>query len=115
MRKTDKKTENQLRIALTDVCEIALEEFSGFQWLTHLVNYTDFPNSLKVICVFDTNDNLNNFTAANNHQRLNTLIQKKLLEMSINTNNITNHVLYDTEENCDKYDNGKWANRLARK
>lgn len=115
MRKTDKKTENQLRIALTDVCEIALAEFTGFQWLTHLVNYADFPKSLKVICIFDTNDNLNSFTAAHNHQRLNTLIQKKLLEIGINSNSITHHVSYDTEENCNKTDNGKWADRLARK
>ena len=115
MRKTDKKTENQLRIALTDVCEIALEEFTGFQWLTHLVNYADFPKSLKVACIFDTNDNLNNFTAANNHQKLNTLIQKKLLEIGININSINGQVSYDTEENCDKTDNGKWPDRLARK
>lgn len=112
MRKTDKKTENQLRIALTDVCEIALEEFTGFQWLTHLVNYADFPKSLQVVCIFDTNDNLNSFTAACSHQSLNTLIQRRLLEMGLNINNINNHVSYDTEENRDKHDNGKWADRL---
>ena len=39
MRKTDKKIDNNLRIVLTEVCEIALKEVTGFQWLTHLVDY----------------------------------------------------------------------------
>lgn len=45
MRKTDKKTDNKLREVLTGVCDDALEEFAGFKWLTHLVNYDDFPKS----------------------------------------------------------------------
>ena len=45
LRKTDKKIENQLILVLTAVCETALKEIDGFQWLTHLVEYTDFPNS----------------------------------------------------------------------
>jgi len=49
MRKTDKKLDNQLIKLLTEVCETALEDFSGFQWLTHIVDYSNFPKSLKVI------------------------------------------------------------------
>jgi len=114
MRKTDKKLDNQLRMALTEICESALKEFSGFQWLTHLVNYSHFPKSLKVICVFDTNDNLNRFMATESHHGVNTLIQKTLFEMGININSIAGHISYDTQENCDKKDNGKWADRLAK-
>jgi len=29
MRKTDKKIDNQLRLVLTDVCEVALKEIDG--------------------------------------------------------------------------------------
>ena len=57
MRKSDKKLDNQLRLVLTDVCETALKEVEGFQWLTHVVNYSNFPQSLRVVCVFDTNEN----------------------------------------------------------
>ncbi|HCC80946.1 MAG TPA: Fis family transcriptional regulator, partial [Methylophaga sp.] len=44
MRKTDKKIDNELRLKLTDVCEQGLKNIAGFQWLTHLVNYDDYPN-----------------------------------------------------------------------
>jgi len=54
MKKTDKKMDNHIRRVLTDVCETSLTDISGFAWLTHTVNYAQFPQSLKVICVFDT-------------------------------------------------------------
>ena len=54
MRKTDKRLENTLIAALTKVCEAALEEFDGFRWLTHFANYSDFPDSLTIVCIFDT-------------------------------------------------------------
>ncbi|WP_114325863.1 Fis family transcriptional regulator [Candidatus Colwellia aromaticivorans] len=112
MRKSDKKIENQLRIALTEVCETALNNFTGFEWLTHLVNHSNFPKSLKVICVFDTNDNLSNFINSKSSHELDSLIQKNLFEKGINLKNITNHISYDTEENCQTNNNGKWADRL---
>ena len=112
MRKTDKKLDNQLRLALTDVCETALKEVSGFQWLTHLVNYSNFPNSLQIVCVFETNDQLARFTQSNDKNILNSLIQNKLVGMGIKIKNFTNHILYDTEENCHKSHAGNWANRL---
>lgn len=104
--------ENQLRVALTDVCETALKNGNGFLWLTHLVNYSNFPKSLKVICVFDTNDNLTKFINSHNHQKLNALISTSFFEIGINFKNITHHVSFDTEEDCDKNNNGKWAERL---
>jgi len=114
MRKTDKKLDNQLREILTDVCDTALKEFTGFQWLTHLVNYSNFPKSLKIICVFDTNDNLKGFMATNGRHEFSTLIQEKLFEIDINISSITRHISYDTEENCHKNNNGKWADRLSK-
>jgi hypothetical protein len=114
MRKKDKKLDNQLRVALTDTCETALKDVAGFQWLTHLVNYADFPKSLKVVCVFDTNDNYHHFMETASHDGLKRLIHKKFFEIGIKVNNITNHLSYDTQENCDKNNSGKWADRLAK-
>ena len=54
MRKSDKKIENQIREVLTDVCEDTLKSYEGFLWVTHTVNYSSFPQSLKIICVFET-------------------------------------------------------------
>ena len=50
---------------------------------------------------------------SNSHRKLGTLIQTKLFELDINIKNISNHLSYDTEENCTKNNNGKWADRLG--
>lgn len=113
MRKTDRKIDNQLRLVLTDVCEITLKEINGFQWLTHLVNYSNFPKSLKVVCVFDTNGNLSSFISKDGKKDLTSLIQAKLHEVDVIVKNVTDHIFYDTEENCEKEHNGKWAERLG--
>ena len=114
MRKIDKKIESQLVKVLTDVCDVALKEIQGFEWLTHLVNYSNFPKSLKVICIFDTKHNLANFLA--NKEligRVEALIQAKLLEMDVRVNKITQHIGYDNQELCDQEHGGNWAKRLA--
>jgi hypothetical protein len=113
MRKIDRKIDNQLRLVLTDVCEITLKEINGFQWLTHLVNYSNFPNSLKVVCVFDTNENLSCFMSKDSKKELTSLLKVKLHEADVKVKNVTDHILYDTEENCEKEHNGKWADRLG--
>lgn len=112
MRKSDKKIENQLRVMLTEVCEQALKNYSGFVWLTHLVNYSDFPKSLKIICVFDTNASRSLCIKNNDCLEMGHLIQKRLFELNINFKNITNHIVYDTEEDCHKSHQGKWADRF---
>ena len=113
MRKTDKKINNQLRLVLTDVCEIALKDIEGFQWLTHLVNYTSFPQSLRVICVFSTEDSLSSFTQSNKDEVLKSLIQSKLLELNIKFKNIGEHISYDSDEACNNEHDGNWAVRLG--
>ncbi len=83
MRKTDKKFDNQLKLLLTEVCETALKEVDGFQWLTHTVNYSNFPKSLKVVCVFDTDEQLSTFTRNSSKNSLTALIQVKLNEIGV--------------------------------
>lgn len=113
MRKSDKKLDNQLRKVLTDVCENALKHIDGFKWLTHTVNYSNFPNSLKVICVFDTNESLDNYLLSKSNNQLQLSVANELNRLGIKLKNITNHVLFDTEENCDLQHNGNWAKRLG--
>ena len=98
MRKTDKKRENQIRMVLTDVCELALKQVDGFQWLTHVVNYSNFPSSLKVTCVFDTDEQLTAFSEGDKYQYLTELIIKKLAEADIKINNPKAQIEYCTEE-----------------
>ena len=112
MRKSDKKLDNQLRIVLTQICENALEEIEGFQWLTHIVNYSNFPKSLKIVCVFDTNESLDRYLLSETNNQLQSLIKRELSKLNIQFKNMVNHVLFDTEENCENQHNGNWAQRL---
>ena len=112
MRKSDKKMDNQLRLVLTDVCETALKKINGFQWLTHLVDYSRFPQSLNIVCVFDTNENLATFMSNGEENVLTTLIQRKLSDVGVNIKAVSAHITYDTEENCESEHLGKWADRL---
>ena len=113
MRKTDKKLDNQIRLALTDVCEEALKSVKGFEWLIHTVNYSQFPESLRVICVFDTNACLEEYNASSLKDQLTSQIQAKLKALNIRIKNIENTVCYDTEEACEKQHEGNWAKRLS--
>ena len=108
MRKTDKKTDKALREVLTKVCDIAQENYPGFQWITHFANYNNFPDSLSVVCIYDTNEQLKNTDV----HGLSILINEKLLSIDINIRDIRKHVKFDTEENCNNENNGKWNERF---
>ncbi|TLU61104.1 hypothetical protein FE810_15650 [Thalassotalea litorea] len=108
MRKTDKKLDNEIRKALTQACEIALEQHTGFQWLTHIVNYDNFPASLRVICVFATNQQL----LAANKTEITNLITTKLGSINVPLKTPSKHISFDSEENCSVNHNGKWGDRL---
>ncbi|NMP31528.1 Fis family transcriptional regulator [Thalassotalea sp. M1531] len=113
MRKSDKKIDNKLRIALTDVCELALKNIEGFQWLTHIVNYANFPQSLKVVCVFDTNEHLDSYWQSTKNQLLVSLVAQEFTRIGINVKSASKHISYDTEENCTYQHEGNWARRLG--
>lgn len=108
MRKTDKKIDNALIEVLTEVCEIAKEKYDGFMWLTHFANYRYFPGSLSVVCVFYTNAQL----AKVDKDALRLLIKEKLASIDINIKDISQHVRFDTEENCRNENNGQWQERF---
>ena len=112
MRKTDKKLDNTIRASLTDVCEQALKDIDGFRWLTHLVNYDNYPKSLKVVCVFDTNQNLNNYLESDESLSIESLIHSEFQAMDIKLKCFSNHISYDSEEDCHQQHNGNWAIRL---
>ncbi|WP_396586935.1 Fis family transcriptional regulator [Bermanella sp. R86510] len=108
MKKTDKKIDNAIRRVLTDVCEAVLTRQDGFKWLTHLVDYDNFPKSLHIICVYDFNDDL----ARADKEDIYFRIKSALAKIDIQIKDIYQHVSFDTEENCDKDNNGKWSERL---
>ncbi len=108
VRKTDKKIEKSLREALTEACETALERYEGFQWLTHFVSYDDFPASLSIVCVYDTNAHL----AKTNNESMRALIKEKLASIGIKMKDCRQQVRFDTEEDCDNDNDGRWNERF---
>lgn len=112
MKKADKKIENCTRQVLTEVCEVALDEVTGFKWITHFANYSYFPDSLSVVCVFDTNNELSNACGAHQDDFLRNLIKEKLSTADIQIKDIRQHVNFDTEEACENENGGKWHERF---
>lgn len=113
MRKSDKNIDNKIIKALTNVCHIALEDITGFEWLTHSVNYDNFPRSLKVVCVFDNNQSLATYLKSENSQYLTSLIINNLAKINIKLNNVNSQIELDSEESCRLYHAGNWQKRLS--
>jgi len=97
MKKSDKKIENAIRLALTNVCEEALETVEGFQWITHTVNYKHFPSSLSILCIFDNPESLIAAKASEKDNHLKRWIEKELAKQNIIIRNINSVVGFDTD------------------
>ncbi|AWL13078.1 hypothetical protein HMF8227_02626 [Saliniradius amylolyticus] len=110
MRKTDKKRNNAIRKALTQACESALDSVEGFQWLTHKVNYQNFPDSLVVICVFSTDQHLEDSQALS---QLHTLVVGVLKDIDIRLPQPDKQIQWDSEQACEREQGGNWSRRLA--
>ncbi|MEE4245955.1 MAG: hypothetical protein V2I33_11115 [Kangiellaceae bacterium] len=109
MKKTDKKIDKAIVRGLTDVCDIAQQKSSGFVWLTHLVNYNNFPGSLTVICVYDTVDNM----VKSQKSDIRELIINKLAAIDIKFTDPLKQISFDCEELCDLENDGNWKRRLS--
>lgn len=113
MKKTDKKTENAIVKALNIVCATALDEVTGFTWITHFVRYSDFPSSLRIACIFDTNDDLAAARACKKDEYLCLLIKDQLNAAGVHIPNIGESVHFDSEESCKEENRGNWHERLG--
>lgn len=113
MRKSDKKLDNDIRKQLTEVCEQKLKTIDGFEWLTHTVNYSNFPASLRIFCVFDTNVQLQAFAASADKDKITEAITKALSSLKIKLPPRNKLVNFDSEENCQREHRGNWQARLA--
>lgn len=111
--KTVKKLDNNVVKALTIVCETAKQDLLGFEWLTHSANYANFPASLLVTCVFDTNQSLNAMLANQGDQALRKSIQQQLLKAGILLKDVRRHVCFDTEQACLEEHAGDWKKRFT--
>ncbi len=97
MKKTDKKREKSIVQGLTQVCEIAKNEVSGFEWLTHTINYNDFPNSLMVHCIFTSDESIRQVIDSGQDEAIFKLICDELVLIDTNFKGISNRVTFDTK------------------
>ncbi|GLQ74433.1 Fis family transcriptional regulator [Vibrio penaeicida] len=98
MRKSDKKIENQIREVLTEVCEDTLKGYDGFLWVTHTVKYSSFPQSLKIVCVFDTIQDRANFLMGEGQLHVSTAIQKTFNKVGVQLKNVDKLISYDIQK-----------------
>ena len=112
MKKSDKKLEHSLCVSLTQVCDIALDTVPGFEWITHLANYKQFPQSLSIICIFNTDAALQQALQSKQDVFLHSLIQDKLNAAGIKLKHLNKHIRFDSEQACARDNQGNWAKRL---
>jgi len=113
LSKANQKIDNNVCKALTIACESSLHEVAGFVWLTHRANYTNFPASLVITCVFNTNDEIAAMKAEQQDELLRLSIQKQLVKVGVVVKNIKQSVHFDSEEACQQQHGGEWSDRLA--
>lgn len=116
MTKTEKKLEQAITRALTEVCEIAKlgageQALRGFEWITHFVQYHDFPNSLLIVIVFGSSEERLSALDAGKDKYVYRLIDEKLKAENIHLKAIEKQVRFDSEESCDKQHAGNWQAR----
>ncbi|AZF48699.1 hypothetical protein [Pseudomonas sp. R2-7-07] len=107
--------ERRLVAALTEACETAKAEIPGFEWLTHEVNYAAFPQSLRVIWVFDTRISKEQALAKGEDQRMRELTGIALSDAGVDLPLLHRCVGFDSEEECDLQHGGNWRLRLAKR
>lgn len=113
LTKTNQKIDNNICKALTIACDSALHDVEGFVWLTHRANYTNFPGSLIVTCVFNTESEIETMQIKQQDDFLRASIQKQLLKVGVVVKNINQCIRFDSEEACNNQHAGKWPERLA--
>ncbi|NVK25911.1 MAG: Fis family transcriptional regulator [Gammaproteobacteria bacterium] len=113
MKKSDKKFDNELRKSLTSLCDNELKCIDGFEWLTHTVNFSNIQASLKIVCVFDTNQHLNRFLSSSEKPKVESCILNVISDLNIKLKKPSKQLVFDSEENCHQFNYGNWAVRLS--
>ena len=113
MNKKDKKTESLIVKALNNVCNSLENTIEGFSWLTHFVDYSHFPENLKIVLVFDSCHHLE---SAKQQPTFNTILQLadySLKDQGIPLHSIEKALYFDTEENGADFNSTKWCGKYA--
>jgi len=113
MNRNQKKTESAIVKALNDVCETLKDKYSGFSWLTHFVDYSNFPQSLKIVFVFDTKSSLEKAKNEALFKTIFALTESHLKRESVTIKRIDKTVFFDTEEMGADFDDSNWCRKYS--
>lgn len=109
-----KQQEKKLIKALTMACESAKSQIPGFMWLTHDYDQSNFPNGLRVIWVFDSQQSMARAIQTALDKIMVSLSNDALHEANLNMNVAKLSVTFDNEEACQQQEQGDWEKRLTR-
>lgn len=112
LNKTTQKIDNNICKALTLACEDFEKTIDGFSWLTHRANYTNFPASLVVTCVFEIDAEIAAAKENKLDDILRNVIQKELLKVGVVLKSLKQNIHLDSEESCLRQHKGQWSERL---
>ncbi len=98
MKKTHKKIDNQLRQALTNACEEIKDNVEAFAWLTHQVNFDQFPQSLQVNCFFTNSSSLLDATSSETCTSIRQVIKVHLSKIAITKFDDSKQITFSSED-----------------
>lgn len=98
LSKTQKKIDHNVRRALSDAYELFLGNIIGFQSLSHQADYSNFPASLLMHCVFDTDEHQQQACQNGEATKMQNLIQAKLLKVGVVLKVPKHQVIFDNNE-----------------
>lgn len=115
MKNSDRKTENSIVKALKGVCDVLLNDTKGFCWLTHFVDYANVSQSLRIVCVFDTNQALLDAENEGLTRTIPDLAATHLEKEGLGISSIEKAVRFDTEENGADVNKARWCRKYVHK
>lgn len=92
MKKSDKKLDNLLRKALTIACENIKDKIPDFNWLTHEVNYQQYPTSLIIRCYVNHQQTVDKLIETNQLSTIHQAIERQLNIIGINKFNANKQI-----------------------
>ncbi len=113
MKKSDKKTENQIVKALNTVCDTLIGDVEGFCWITHFVDYSNVSQSLRIVVAFDTDQALLDADSCGLRQTISALVLKHLENNKISVAASEKTIRFDTEEQGADVNNTHWYRKHA--
>ena len=113
LKKNEKEIESAIVKTLNSVCKTLKHGSKGFSCLTHFVDYSNFPQSLKLVFVFDTNQSLESAKNEALFKKFFELTETRLTGEGVYVKCLDKAVFFDTEENGADFNDASWCRKYS--